>query len=182
MRAADEFTATYARRCTEVIGTPPTVHEALRFCYYMRSQTVDTYARFEDGVMLLLLADQACRDRSRDRVYWRQCLFSDCVLNGCDEERGDANTSTGGYGALGAAFSSLMGGEARGERSREAVREEFRRWRGELEGLVGEGVGMGSGMGSGLGFGSRSRSGSGSELGPGRVRWEGRMRRWSSSY
>jgi hypothetical protein len=47
---------------------------ALRFCYWMRSQGLDTYARINHPrrTITLLIANPKSSNRARDRTYWQQ--------------------------------------------------------------------------------------------------------------
>lgn len=48
--------------------------EALRLCYYMRSQGYDVYAKIEGKVIHLYVANQRSyiRDKQHDMLYWKQ--------------------------------------------------------------------------------------------------------------
>jgi hypothetical protein len=57
----------------------PAAQEALRLCYYMRSQGYDTYARINNNRMLnLYLANPRFNDRGKDvdACYWQQNLVT----------------------------------------------------------------------------------------------------------
>ncbi|KAL1797837.1 hypothetical protein ACET3X_004443 [Alternaria dauci] len=74
--ASDTLTVGKAYNWTENIAEDkcPQARDALRLCYYMRSQGFDTYATFQESIMCLYIANQTTevRDRKSDRLYWCQ--------------------------------------------------------------------------------------------------------------
>ncbi|KAH8702799.1 hypothetical protein GQ44DRAFT_552846, partial [Phaeosphaeriaceae sp. PMI808] len=78
-RAADAVDRQQVTAWTKAIdptdAREPTAEEALRLCYYMRSQGFDVYAKFESKKLLCLyLVDQTTTVRSVDHdfLYWAQ--------------------------------------------------------------------------------------------------------------
>lgn len=86
-KASDSLSIKQARHWTRSIGATgnkaPTVKDALRLCYYMRSQGFDVYARFEKKNMLLYIVKQTSHDRGKDHdtLYWSQ-NFNTNVIKG----------------------------------------------------------------------------------------------------
>ncbi|KAF1958264.1 hypothetical protein CC80DRAFT_27456 [Byssothecium circinans] len=75
--ASDQLSPSLANKFTAAIDPKagyPSAKEALRFCYYMRSQGFDTYARFPKGKgMQFFVATAETRGvAARDNLYWRQ--------------------------------------------------------------------------------------------------------------
>jgi hypothetical protein len=75
---ADALHPRQARKWTQAIdptgNKKPKAADALRLCYYMRSQGYDTYARVENKNIYLYVANQALivRDHKQDLLYWKQ--------------------------------------------------------------------------------------------------------------
>lgn len=86
-RASDTLSPRQACAWTQAIEPmtkEPTPKDALRLCYYMRSQGFDTYAEVKDTVVSLFVADQEGKDdaeaRGRDMPYWKQDIPTHKVL------------------------------------------------------------------------------------------------------
>ncbi|KAH9873084.1 hypothetical protein J1614_005481 [Plenodomus biglobosus] len=86
-RASDTLSPRQACAWTQAIEPmtkEPTPKDALRLCYYMRSQGFDTYAEVKDTVVSLFVADQEGKDdadaRGRDMPYWKQDIPTHEVL------------------------------------------------------------------------------------------------------
>jgi hypothetical protein len=82
----------------------PKAADALRLCYYMRSQGFDTYATInkEDGTMSLFVVNQKSHERSpwTDFQYWHQNLSTQEITLGTPS--GDEGHPSGRRNALGA--------------------------------------------------------------------------------
>jgi hypothetical protein len=80
---ADTLSAHQARRWTQDIGPDkkPTAKDALRLCYYMRSQTFDVYADVKGGCMSLYVVNQGTQESSprTDKLYWKQNITSNLI-------------------------------------------------------------------------------------------------------
>ena len=78
--AADTLTAQLACQWTRDISetTTTTANDALRLCYYMRSQGFDTYADVKQGSMSLYIINQhtAMRGPRTDMLYWKQDVIT----------------------------------------------------------------------------------------------------------
>ncbi|KAF1935512.1 hypothetical protein EJ02DRAFT_460308 [Clathrospora elynae] len=74
--ASDTLTARQAHIWTQAISSDrqPKAQDALRLCYYMRSQGFDTYADVKDGFVSLYIANQQTdlRGPQSDPLYWKQ--------------------------------------------------------------------------------------------------------------
>jgi hypothetical protein len=79
--AADQLQPEYAYRVTTSIDSQtryPNWKEALEFCYWMRSQGFDTYAKLtlnsteSSMIVSLWIADPTMNDRAADKLYWHQ--------------------------------------------------------------------------------------------------------------
>lgn len=85
-RPADDLTSQQACRWTKAISANgrPTAQDALRLCYYMRSQTFDTYADVKLGSINLYVANQntVVRGPRTDMLYWRQSITTNVIAYG----------------------------------------------------------------------------------------------------
>jgi hypothetical protein len=74
--ASETLTPLQARRWTQEISADKktTAQDALRLCYYMRSQTFDTYADLKGGSVSLYVVNQGTEERGpkTDKLYWKQ--------------------------------------------------------------------------------------------------------------
>ena len=81
--ASDVLTPQQALVWTQSIAGDkrPRAKDALRLCYYMRSQGLDTYADVRDGYISLYVANQQthARDPRTDKLYWKQNIKTDEV-------------------------------------------------------------------------------------------------------
>ncbi|KAF1842864.1 uncharacterized protein K460DRAFT_367809 [Cucurbitaria berberidis CBS 394.84] len=59
----------------------PKAEEALRLCYYMRSQGFDSYAVIRDGVISLFLVDARlhANDENSEHLYWMQHVKTNLI-------------------------------------------------------------------------------------------------------
>jgi hypothetical protein len=75
-QASDTLTPRQACHWTEKIADnkQPQAKDALRLCYYMRSQGFDTYADIRNGFVSLYIGNQvpAVRGPRTDLLYWKQ--------------------------------------------------------------------------------------------------------------
>lgn len=76
-KPADGLTAAQARTWTKQIDPEcmvPTAKDALRLCYYMRSQGFDVFSKIEGTLVLLFIVNQRSnlRGDGHDICYWRQ--------------------------------------------------------------------------------------------------------------
>jgi hypothetical protein len=78
LHASETLTPRQALRWTAEIADDkePPAKDALRLCYYMRSQGFDTYAAFQDDFMSLYIANQNTNtevgESQSDLLYWKQ--------------------------------------------------------------------------------------------------------------
>ncbi|CAN9283335.1 unnamed protein product [Alternaria sp. RS040] len=105
LHASDTLTVRQAYYWTENIAEDkhPQAKDALRLCYYMRSQDFDTYAKFQKSKMSLYIASQPTEVTSpkSDRLYWCQ----DHLTNEVVHELGTVPVSSGARGGRRNAFS-----------------------------------------------------------------------------
>ncbi|CAE7014114.1 hypothetical protein P3342_003886 [Pyrenophora teres f. teres] len=84
-KPADTLTAQQACHWTEAISPNkhPRAQDALRLCYYMRSQTFDTYADIKNGSISLYVVNQdtTVRGSHTDMVYWRQSITDNEIIH-----------------------------------------------------------------------------------------------------
>ncbi|KNG48481.1 hypothetical protein DDE82_002070 [Stemphylium lycopersici] len=82
--ASDVLTPQQALVWTQSIAGDrrPRAKDALRLCYYMRSQGLDTYADVRDGSISLYVANQQTNNRGpqTDKLYWKQMIKTDEVV------------------------------------------------------------------------------------------------------
>lgn len=106
LHASDTLTVRQAYYWTENIAEDkhPQAKDALRLCYYMRSQGFDTYAKFQKSRMSLYIASQPTEVTSpkSDRLYWCQ----DHLTNEVAHELRTVPVSSGARGGRRNAFSS----------------------------------------------------------------------------
>lgn len=106
LHASDTLTVRQAYYWTENIAEDkhPQAKDALRLCYYMRSQGFDTYAKFQKSRMSLYIASQPTEVTSpkSDRLYWCQ----DHLTNEVAHELRTVPVSSGVRGGRRNAFSS----------------------------------------------------------------------------
>jgi hypothetical protein len=80
---SEKLTARQACHWTERIADDkqPNAKDALRLCYYMRSQGFDTYAEVQDGSISLYISNQApeVRGTRRDMLYWKQNYATNAI-------------------------------------------------------------------------------------------------------
>lgn len=83
-QAADTLTAPLACQWTRESSedTPARPKDALRLCYYMRSQGFATYAIVKNGYIDLYLANQHTdmRGPHTDMLYWKQNLVTYSIV------------------------------------------------------------------------------------------------------
>lgn len=84
-QAADALTVNRASTWTQDIEPKskyPKAQDALRLCYYMRSQGFDTYSKLRDGFILLFIADQKSNVRNIliDHLYWKQNITTNYIM------------------------------------------------------------------------------------------------------
>ncbi|KAG9377352.1 hypothetical protein A1F94_011755 [Pyrenophora tritici-repentis] len=83
-KAADALSARQAYKWTENISPNkhPRARDALRLCYYMRSQTFDTYADIKNGFINLYVVNQVTnlRGSDKDMLYWRQSISTNEII------------------------------------------------------------------------------------------------------
>ncbi|KAH3947617.1 hypothetical protein HBH98_191360 [Parastagonospora nodorum] len=78
----DSLSPRQARLWTQAIDPAgkkePKAVDALRLCYYMRSQGYDVYSRVGDGFICLYVVHQGShiRDALRDALYWKQNVLT----------------------------------------------------------------------------------------------------------
>ncbi|KAI4960823.1 hypothetical protein J4E86_002448 [Alternaria arbusti] len=80
--ASEKLTVRQAHNWTERIADNmhPAAKDALRLCYYMRSQGFDTYADVRDGSIELYLSKQAPeKGRSKASLYWKQNYSTNAI-------------------------------------------------------------------------------------------------------
>jgi predicted RNA-binding Zn ribbon-like protein len=81
--AAETLQPHQARRWTQEIASDkkPTAQDALRLCYYMRSQTLDTYAEVKGGCISLYVNNQTTYvgGPRTDKLYWKQKFKSNVI-------------------------------------------------------------------------------------------------------
>ncbi|KAI4651941.1 hypothetical protein J4E93_002137 [Alternaria ventricosa] len=80
--ASEKLTVRQAHSWTEHIADNlhPAAKDALRLCYYMRSQGFDTYADVRDGSINLYLSKQAPeKGRSKASLYWKQNYSTNAI-------------------------------------------------------------------------------------------------------
>jgi len=84
IRTADSLTPQQACHWTESIlpDKKPRPQDALRLCYYMRSQSLDTYADVKDGFISLYVANPNIHIRGSrtDMLYWRQSIKTNEIV------------------------------------------------------------------------------------------------------
>ncbi|XP_014560713.1 hypothetical protein COCVIDRAFT_88884 [Bipolaris victoriae FI3] len=85
---ADMLNGQQACEWTQMISPTnfkPTAQEALRLCYYLRSQGFDTFATFKRGYMRLYVANQESYTRNPrvDVLYWKQDVTTNDVSYQC---------------------------------------------------------------------------------------------------
>lgn len=85
---SDMLSGQQACEWTQIISLSdfkPTAQEALRLCYYLRSQGFDTYAKFKRGYMNLYVADQESNKQSPhvDVLYWKQDVSTNEIRYQC---------------------------------------------------------------------------------------------------
>ncbi|KAJ5058383.1 hypothetical protein J3E74DRAFT_292427 [Bipolaris maydis] len=85
---SDALTGRQACKWTQMISPSdfePTAQEALRLCYYLRSQGFDTCAKFKRGYMKLYVANQESNRRNSqvDVLYWRQDVTTNEITYAC---------------------------------------------------------------------------------------------------
>lgn len=72
--ASEDLTTSQARSFTEMISPDryPSVCDAIRFCYYMRSIGFDTYAKVDPqkSLIKLFVADPSMAHGDADKKYW----------------------------------------------------------------------------------------------------------------
>jgi hypothetical protein len=72
----DSLSAHQACEWTQMVApdSRPSAKDAVRLCYYMRSQGFETYAQFHQGIMSLYVANQQTHIRGphTDMLYWKQ--------------------------------------------------------------------------------------------------------------
>ncbi|CAO2653097.1 Nn.00g025080.m01.CDS01 [Neocucurbitaria sp. VM-36] len=98
--ASDTLTPLQARRWTQAIDPKtknPKAEEALRLCYYMRSQGLDTYAEIWNGVICLFVVNQRSNIRApeEDFLYWKQDYKTNSI-----EYTAPSNHGGGGGGGV----------------------------------------------------------------------------------
>lgn len=105
--AADSITPTQAHRWTQTVDPggygEPLAHEALRLCYYMRSQGFDVYAKFFfSKTFELFVVNQLSNIRGEgyDHLYWRQNFITNEIENVFQTRRTD-NTWRHNMSAMG---------------------------------------------------------------------------------
>ncbi|KAH7351432.1 hypothetical protein BKA66DRAFT_575529 [Pyrenochaeta sp. MPI-SDFR-AT-0127] len=91
--ASDTLTPLQARLWTQAIDPVtqrPMADEALRLCYYMRSQGFDTYAVIKNGLMSLFVVHEFSRERNEkhDHIYWQQHVKTNYILYIASTEHG----------------------------------------------------------------------------------------------
>jgi hypothetical protein len=85
-RALDSLSPHQARVWTQAIDPTgnkmPKAADALRLCYYMRSQGYDVYSRVLDSCVHLYLVKQESniRDKDHDMLYWKQSVKTNQVV------------------------------------------------------------------------------------------------------
>jgi hypothetical protein len=88
-KPADSLNARQARRWTQAIdpagNKKPKAADALRLCYYMRSQGYDTYARVKNRTVSCFVVKQTTRNHEHV-LYWKQDVVTDEVLNAPDAQ------------------------------------------------------------------------------------------------
>lgn len=82
--AADTLSADQASKWTqaiEPITKEPKAKDAVRLCYYMRSQGFDTYAVIKNGIVSLFVVRQLSTTRGdgHDLLYWKQHVTTNLV-------------------------------------------------------------------------------------------------------
>jgi hypothetical protein len=83
--ALDSLSPHQARVWTQAIDpagkNTPKAADALRLCYYMRSQGYDVYSRVRDNCVHLCLMNQgfSIRDKDHDALYWKQSVKTNHV-------------------------------------------------------------------------------------------------------
>jgi hypothetical protein len=83
-KPSDSLNARQARRWTQAIdpagNKKPKAEDALRLCYYMRSQGYDTFARVANKTLSLYVVKQGARTHEHV-LYWQQDVVTNEVLN-----------------------------------------------------------------------------------------------------
>jgi hypothetical protein len=83
--AADAIPPERLCQLTQSIGQPSAIN-ALRFCYYMRSQGIDVYPSLGAHKLLSLrVVNPLSHSRSQDHVYWQQNYATNHTLHALEE-------------------------------------------------------------------------------------------------
>ncbi|CBY00691.1 predicted protein [Plenodomus lingam JN3] len=93
-RAADTLTQRQACAWTAAIEPTtkkPAAQDALRLCYYMRSQGFDTYAGLKGKILLLFVAEPNGQDGGEVLPYWKQDFSTDQIIHSVSSELRNAN-------------------------------------------------------------------------------------------